>query len=207
MKKKIAVLSVLLLVVGIPAYSTLITFDEPGLTPGTSATGTQITNELSSFGLLFSITDGIEFVSNPTFLSSPGSATGNFLAVKSTTSTPAVLTIDFIDPLSLNPTVVSAFSFAVDVYDTEQSVTVNSFDLGGNPLETLVLSFTGDQSSVAHGAFTLGGIHSVQFVDVGADGHILDNLAFTSVPEPGTFALLGAGLIGLSLALRRRKQG
>ncbi len=99
-----------------------------------------------------------------------------------------------------------------------------TFDLGNNPgggasqndldvyLGTTLIAhlMTSGSPALAHESFTFSSLASgnLSFTQGGpADqqGSILGNVQMmTATPEPGTFAVLGAGLVGLGL-LRRRK--
>ena len=101
-------------------------------------------------------------------------------------------------------------SFGVEAF---QETTVSIFDVAGSLLATSVFSggkFTFDHSDVIS-ASSSNGIGSFSFASVfQVSGNLsVDNFyaetAMTSVPEPGTLALLSIGLLGMGLARRRKK--
>lgn len=97
----------------------------------------------------------------------------------------------------------------VDVFNRFLGVmgTLEAYDWEGN----LIDSVSQVRPSDRHGLYTISaeGIHSILLVDNQENGVYWDNLTFntpTEVPEPSTWLLLGASLVGLGLA-RRRSSG
>ncbi len=99
-----------------------------------------------------------------------------------------------------------------------------TFDLAGSqrgsPLETGTVSFGSSllnyslAPTTGFSAYTMSftpattGQYLLSFQNAGGDniGALLDNVAVTAVvPEPGTYALLGAGLLAIGFVSRRRK--
>jgi hypothetical protein len=197
----VVVVAIALIFAVVPAHSTVITFDT--VTAGTSP----LTNELASFGLLFSIVNGTDEVRTGV-----AGVSGNFLAINTVpaaTMPYAVLTVTFVDPLdSALAGLVAGSGVSVNVYDSEQNVTVNSFDINGVQLESLVLTAADFTGMTASPSFSTGDIHSLQFIDAGGDGFFMDNLTYgeiTAIPEPATLGLIGSGLLALGLWRRKRR--
>ena len=83
---------------------------------------------------------------------------------------------------------------------------IDVFGTGGLIAST-TLTFTGGDTQF-WGILADEAITQVLFNDMGNGfGELIDNVAFgsVSVPEPGTLALLGLGLIGMGLTRRRKK--
>jgi hypothetical protein len=201
-----------------PAAASLITFNEAGLVPGYgpdpwfsgSPKGTILTTQLASQGILFSTdSKAVAYISNQTYIPS-GPSTGNFLTVNTVPilGPEGALTVSFVSPSNpATPGWVDGLSVSFYIRDSEEGsprVLVTTYNYSGTQLEQWGLT-----AFDATHAFTTGQINRIVFTDTGGDGHILDSLAYGAitevVPEPGTFALLSTGLIGLGLALRRRR--
>ena len=213
MKRVGLCLAAVLMVIGSarPSSATVITFDEADLVPGVgpdpyfsgAQKGSLLTDQLISFGLLFSIgSDGAAYISNDSFLGAAGSSllSADYLVVNSLPmnnagSPTTTLHVSFFDPVTGVATTASGVSAMVIDSNAipNPRVTVNAFGTLGNLLESRSLM---DYANTL--MFTSSGIARLDFVDNGGDGHIIDNLTFalapTSVPEPGTLALLASGL-------------
>jgi len=73
-----------------------------------------------------------------------------------------------------------------------------SFTLSaGDPWQTVIRSFTVASDMTDFISFNHDGKDNI--------GIMLDNVSVSAVPEPGTLALLGLGLVGLGAARRRQK--
>jgi len=90
------------------------------------------------------------------------------------------------------------------------------FDLSTNGGSQLDVTFAGNLYSFIPGATTTitlptwfaaaGGTQSVKFDSVlgGSGGPVIDNVMLTAVPEPGTYAMLLAGLAAVGFVAKRR---
>lgn len=85
-------------------------------------------------------------------------------------------------------------------------VSLTVFDADKNILDSVFYIVNNQIDGYLHRFFieNVGDIYSAVLRTSGRDvGTGIDNIAFTSVPEPGTLGLLGLGLLGLALAKRR----
>jgi len=92
---------------------------------------------------------------------------------------------------------IAAFSTSADNASGDDLFTVGANDLLGNSIDTPDALSGGTVLDVFTGNTGNTGSYNITFTTATA--------ASSQVPEPGTLALFGLGLVGLSLARRRRK--
>jgi hypothetical protein len=95
------------------------------------------------------------------------------------------------------PTITTVGSLGVD------SLKANGFEILGNGQAYAALNV--DDSSLATGIYSIN-LGTGAATLIGTYNGTLSGLTVSAVPEPGTYAMMGLGLLGLSL-LRRRRQG
>lgn len=159
-----------------------------------------------TLGAIGSISGGTIYTADQPFADIPAGVVvdGRFLAAGPTSGSPSTLTFSGGG--------VPYISFLWGSPDTYNQLTVNSTG-GGSPqvFTASSLSFAvtnGNQSFSQYVQFAgVGGslITSLVFTNTQAiDAFEVSNFS-TTVPEPGTLALFGAGLLGMWMAVRRRK--
>jgi hypothetical protein len=90
---------------------------------------------------------------------------------------------------------------------TGNATNYNRYSLWVDPTSTELASFTG-ADAVFNGLSDISSFNTIGFrsVNLGtADGVLIDNLRIGVVPEPGSLALVGAALLGLGAAARRKR--
>jgi hypothetical protein len=110
-----------------------------------------------------------------------------------------------------------AFSTNIDIGETLRLVGLlerignatnyNRYSLWVNPTGGELANFTG-ADAVFNGNSNIASFNTIGFrsVNLGsADGVFIDNLSVGVVPEPGSLALVGAAMLGLGAAARRRR--
>lgn len=218
MKIVAAVLFTLFLVVT-PAGATVIEFD--GLTAGWGpdalhvggTKGTSpVTTQYVSSGVLLSVASGAstDYISSAGFVPCGGSPSGltcigNWLAFNTipVSGTAGTLTIQFVQPGNasvLGTVAAGGLSFYIE--DSEMNKLATFYDILGNSIGSFHLTFVGATASIASST----PVNKIVITDTNGDGFMMDQLTFgniNSAPEPGTLALLGAGLVALGLVSRR----
>ncbi len=206
--RKLLLVFAALVLASAPALATTITFSELGLVPGNS-----LTTEYASLGILVSTVNGPATIGGGATPPVGSTITGQYLVVNWSPNGVAHVNIEFVDPTnSAVPGWVDGSTVFFDLWDDNAvpspRVTVNAYDLSNVLLGSYDL--TSEYANNA-GGFT-GQIHRLELVDNGGDGHLFDNLDFGAIttpqegiPEPGTFFLMGAGLVGLGFAIRRKR--
>ncbi len=93
-------------------------------------------------------------------------------------------------------------SFDSGFWDTVGTGTFDVYDPAHNLLASLTNPILGIYTLDLSAYGIIGSIYFNSVTDPA--GAAIDNLAFNSVPEPGSLVLLGSGLIGLAGAIRRK---
>lgn len=108
--------------------------------------------------------------------------------------------IDFSEAITLN----SIDFFDIESQETNNNTLVSLFDINGDQISpnTFYTPFTGGNNQWERLDFGISGIHSMQIKLHGSGA--IDNISYTTVPEPATLAIFALGLIGL--ATRRFKK-
>lgn len=193
MRLMLSLIVLVFLLFAAPASAGLITFGEVPV-------GTVVSSEY--------VGDGVYFWQWTTTSVTANWNSGNIVQPALAVYGPGNLGLQFVQPGNSSAQGwVDSGSINFDIWDTNAgSTNVYFYDENGVLIPALTILGLGSSNpvniSVAAG-YNVGWIY---FQDDG-DGHVIDNIAFgevMSIPEPATFALLGAGLLAVGL-LRRRK--
>jgi hypothetical protein len=222
-----------LLLCGLPLCATVITFEDliagygPDAVNPSLPKGTVVTTQYLTSGVVFSssvasstLADLFAYVSSTACCGFGEPSVGKFLAANTAPEfgKPGTLTIQFVKPGDaavkgwVNATASDILSFWVrdDNGDFDPSISVGYilYDVNGAQLASGNLaSFTGISATPSWNS--LAGVSKIVLTDMGADGFQIDNLTFgpvqypQEIPEPGTVALLGTGILGLAFASTR----
>lgn len=219
MKIAVAVLFALSMMVA-PVGAGIIGFEDAFLTAGFGpdsvhvggTKGTPVANQYLGSGVLFSVSGGVDYTSGAGFVSCAG-CTGSkwltFNTVPVLTGPAGTLTVQFVQPGNagvLGTVLASGLSFWIA--DNEANKLATFYDISGNSLGTFQLSSAGATGSIVTGT----PVNKIVFTDTGSDGFSIDQLTFgditavQGIPEPGTLALLGSGLVALGFFTRRLRR-
>ena len=143
----------------------------------------------------------VDIIGSPSFhVLIPGS--GRYIDLDGSTGSAGLLSTSF--SLAAGTTYLAEFDLAGNHrYSTAESVTVN---FGTASLTASLPIETGWTAYTLYFTPSASGSYSLSFQNAGGDniGMLLDNVSIAAVPEPGTLAMLLAGLGMIGLIARRR---
>ncbi len=180
----VALLAVGLLVASAPALATTLTFSE-------FPVGTVITNQYAAQGVLFAGVAG----GSPPIIANDGAMPDSPVLSPNPPFAGDFLISSFIGG-------AVGVQFDSGFWNTVGTGAINVF----SPAHVLLAHLTNSVTGVEHFDLSAYGIIGTIFFNSELDpfGADIDNLTFTSVPEPTSLLLLGSGLFGLAGTLRRR---